>query len=333
MKLRELGELELITRLFNIYSRGTDTKSNLFPYDDCAVLDFGTHYILLTTDLVSEHTHIPRGTSGFQLGWFLMAINLSDLAAKGAVPVGFLNAMALPPELEVEFIDEVGEGLAACSRAYRTPIIGGDTKSSPEMILTGMAVGQVPKNYFMSRKGCKPEDILAVTGELGRAGYALRELEKLPDGEDNSETRKLLLDLVLEVKPQLWAGQLLGNLGYCHSSIDLSDGLGIALHQLAERNQVGFSVDLEKLPTVPMLKDIEEELSDEEYEDMMLYAGGDYELLIAFNPAYLDTVQSALKQLGVNLTVIGDVLYDQELVVRTKDTEKPLENKGFDHFK
>jgi thiamine-monophosphate kinase len=262
-----------------------------------------------------------------------MAINLSDLAAKGAVPLGFLNSLALPPELEYEFIEDFSKGILSCSQMYNCPVIGGDTKSSPELTLAGTAAGTVQKDHYMPRKGCQAGDVLAVTGQLGRVGYAFRKLKTIEGPTQDNPLRDIVLKLILEVKPQLWAGQMLAKLGCCGSAMDLSDGLGSALHQLSELNEVGFCVEFEKLPQVPMLGEIDPPLSDSEFDEIMLYTGGDYELLVAMNPAFFDTARSALEQLGSSLTIIGDVQLEEELILRKDGAERKLENRSFDHFK
>jgi thiamine-monophosphate kinase len=332
MKATELGELEIIKRLFQIFSTTGEAEANLFPYDDCAVLDFGEQYLLISTDLISERTHIPRGSTGYQLGWFLMAINLSDLAAKGAQPLGFLNALAIPPELEVGIIQDLGEGMAACSKAYSCPIIGGDTKSSSELTMAGVAFGLISKYRYMPRIGCAPGEILAVTGEHGRAGYALHKLNELGQSKYDDMYRELFLKLILEVTPQLLAGQMLAKLGFVSTSIDLSDGLGSTLHQLKELNQVGFSIDMDRIPRAKLLKENEAGLSESELEKVLLYTGGDYELLISIPPKDFKNAHTALDLLGVSLTAIGEVHSEPEVFIHTERGAKPLDNKGFDHF-
>jgi thiamine-monophosphate kinase len=332
MKISEVGELDLIKALYTPFSTTGEDKVNLYPYDDCAVLDYNDKYLLITTDIINERTHVPEGASGFQLGWFLMAISLSDLAAKGAAPMGFLNALGLPPEMDVKTFMEIGEGIAACGRAYSCPVIGGDTKSATELTMAGMAFGSVKKDRFMPRVGAQPGDIVAVTGQLGRTGYALEKLEELQRLGEAETYTELLLKLVMEVKPQILAGQMLAKMKCVHASMDLSDGLGIALHQMSEVNQLGFTLEFDKLPRVPMLDDNESDFSRKELEEFLLYAGGDYELLLTLDPLQYKVAYTALLLLNLPLTAVGEVTSDRELVTLFEDGEKPLENRGFDHF-
>lgn len=332
MQLRDIGEFGLIRKLFNIFSSTGEDQANLFPFDDCAVLDIGDYYLLITTDLINQQTHIPDGATGYQVGWFLTAINLSDLASKGATPLGFLNSMALPPELDVEFVESIADGMAACGRAYSCPIIGGDTKSSSDLTISGVAFGTVLKQRFMPRMGSRSGDIIAVTGDLGRVGYAFHKIDQLAPSKDNNYYKELFLRLVLEVKPRLLAGQMLAKLGCVHSSIDLSDGIGSALHQLQELNQVGYNIRLDTLPAVPMLQEIMSSISESELEDILLYTGGDYELLVTLEPSKFKTAHTALQLLGVPLTAIGKVTSEPQLVLHGPLGKRPLQNKGFDHF-
>jgi thiamine-monophosphate kinase len=333
MHIKEVGELDIIRNLFSIFAETGEEMANLYPFDDCAIMDLGEHYLVLTTDMINEKTHIPEGATGYQIGWFLMAVNLSDLAAKGAVPMGFLNALGLPSTTDMEMVEDIARGIAACGRANSCPVVGGDTKYSGEMTLTGMAFGTVLKDRLMPRIGCKPGDILAVTGDMGRASYGLKKLEDMRYINEHEIYKELFLQLIMEVRPQLLAGQMLAKLSVVNACIDLSDGLALSLHQLKELNQVGFNVHLDKLPVVPMLQEIEADLTVEELEDMLFYTGGDYELLVTMDKMHFQTAKTALDLLDMPLTAIGRVEEGMDIIMKTPGGDKPLEYRGFDAFK
>ena len=165
-----------------------------------------------------------------------------------------------------------------------------------------------------------------------RAGYAFRKISELGDDEESNYYRELLLKLVLEIRPKLLAGQMLGKMGCVHASIDLSDGLGAALHQLNELNQLGFNIELEQIPQVPMLEEMEDKMTLKELEEILLYTGGDYELLLSLDEVQFKVAHTALMLIGVPLTAIGKVNTSNEIIVRSFGDSKPLENRGFDHY-
>ena len=103
-KLSELGEREAIRLISDILSKG-DVAVGIG--DDCAAFEFGEEYLLVTTDMISQKTHIPKEMTPFQLGWFIVAINLSDIAAKGGVPLGLVLSFGLPKETSETFLKEL----------------------------------------------------------------------------------------------------------------------------------------------------------------------------------------------------------------------------------
>ena len=172
--LADLGERAVIRRIAKILTKGTN---NIGIGDDCAVINLGKEYLLVTADMMYQRTHIPAQMTPYQMGWFLVAINLSDIAAKGGTPLGLVLSFGLPKKISERFLKELIKGTNACAVAFGTTIVGGDTKETKEITLCGTAFGTVKKDEFMSRSGTHPGDVIAVTGTLGKAGagyYALK---------------------------------------------------------------------------------------------------------------------------------------------------------------
>jgi len=120
MELRDIGEREAIKIMAELYG-----SVNL---DDCATIEVGNEFFLVTTDMVNEKTHFPDGATPYQIGWFVVAINLSDIAAKGGIPVGVTLSLGLPANKDVDFIKEFSRGADDCAKKFGTKIIGGDTR-------------------------------------------------------------------------------------------------------------------------------------------------------------------------------------------------------------
>jgi thiamine-monophosphate kinase len=324
--LRTIGERKAINLITSILTPGTEEVA-VGPGDDCAALRIGDDYIVITTDMATEKTHFPPNITPYQVGWHIVAINLSDLAAKGARPLGVVVAAGMPKNYNVKFLENMTEGMNSCATTYGTTIIGGDIKSHEQLTLTGTAIGRVPRTEFMSRKGARPGDFVGVTGTLGRAGagyYTLKHKLAPPD-------REVFIGL-FEPKPRLVEGQALAKSGTVTSCMDISDGLANSLFQLAEINNIGFDIVFDDIPTS---KDAEELAKTLEMplEDLTIYFGGDYELLVTVKKERWSEAVSAVTGVGSTLTKIGFVNNNQELNLIKEGEKFPLENRGYEHFK
>src|SRR5439155_8386059 len=168
----DIGERGAIQVLIKIFDRGLPIGLG----HDVGVVDWGDDYLVATTDAVNVRTHVPQGASASQIGWYLVAVNLSDIAAAGARPLGFLGALSLPRDTDVEFLKGLARGMDECARQFGIAIVGGDTKESDVMTLAGTALGRVAKSRILLRSGAKAGDIVVATGDLGRGGWASRAL-------------------------------------------------------------------------------------------------------------------------------------------------------------
>jgi thiamine-monophosphate kinase len=260
------------------------------------------------------------------MGWFLVAINLSDIAAKGGIPLGIVCSYGLPRKTSESFLLNLTRGADACAVAFGTTVIGGDTKETREITLCGTAVGRMKKTEFMPRRGAHPGDVVAVTGTLGKAGvgyYALRQ---------RNPARKLTQGL-LEPVPRLREGRLLAKLRAVSSSMDISDGLSSSLYQLRELNNVGFEIKRHTLPLATGFSGLPQRKRGVSPVDIALHFGGDYELLVMIPVDRFEAAQKLLQQHGSSLTAIGTVTKKQDILLVDGTKKKILENKGYEHFK
>jgi len=322
-RLTDLGERAAIQRIEALLTKG---KQSIGIGDDCAAIEMGNKYLLVTTDMMSQRTHIPRGMTAYQMGWFLVAINLSDIAAKGGTPLGLVCSFGFPKNTSEMFLKELTKGADACAVRFGTTIIGGDTKETSEITLCGTAFGTMKKNEFMSRIGTRPDDVVAVTGTLGKAGAGYYALKR------NKKERKLSKAL-LEPQPRLKEGRLLAQQHTVTSSMDLSDGLSASLYQLQEINAVGFEINKDALPLATGLNlRFHKEYGVDPY-CLALHFGGDYELLVTIPPQKFEKTKQTLQKHGITVTPIGTVTKKREILVLENGTKKTLPNKGYEHFK
>ena len=321
-KLSDLGERKAIQLISKILSKGNVA---IGIGDDCAAFEFGNDYLLVSTDMISEKNHIPKIMSPWQIGWFIVTINLSDIAAKGGRPLGLVLSLGLPENTSDLFLGEMVKGADKCATQFRTSIVGGDTKETHEIMLSGTAFGTVKKDEFMGRKGAKPDDIVAVTGKLGKAaaGYY---------ASKHKIENKGILKGLLEPIPRLQEGMALAKAKVVTSSMDISDGLSSSLYQLQELNDVGFEIDKEKIPLSPALLKFERKKDIDVYE-YALHFGGDYELLLTIPPDKFDKAQRSLAKTDSHLTVIGKVIREKKINIIDGRAKKILPDRGYEHFR
>jgi thiamine-monophosphate kinase len=323
MKLSDIGERKAIKIISSLI-----TKSNIAVGigDDCAALDFGKNFLLVSTDMVSKNTHLPEIMTPWQIGWFSTAINLSDIAAKGGKPLGVVLSLGLPKTLDETVLKELIKGADSCVRKYQTAIVGGDTKENPTITISGTAFGIVPKDQFMARKGARAGDIVAVTGSLGKAAagyYAII---------NNIKNKRKLSKGLMEPQPRVKEGITLAKTKAATSCMDISDGLASSLYQLQEVNNVGFEIDLSKMPVANELKQLKKQCPDINETELVLYFGGDYELLLVIRPQMFEKAKNAVEKTGGMLTPIGKVTDTKKNYVIYNKCKKTLKNKGYEHF-
>ncbi|MBC7108109.1 MAG: thiamine-phosphate kinase [Methanomassiliicoccales archaeon] len=316
--LAHLGEKEVVKRLMSEIS----STAAIGPGDDAAAIDMGDYYLVLSTDLVSEKTHKPKEMTYRQLGWSAAAVNYSDIAAMGAKPIGILLSFGLPKELEYENLSEMIRGVRECCDTVGATILGGDTKETSEITLVGTAIGVVGKNEILLRRGAKPGDLLAVTGTLGlaAAGYFA-----LKNGFRCAKCIKALL----EPMPRVKEGLILSSSGFVTSCIDISDGLAFSLRHLSEASGVAFEVEWGEIPVDSSVYRIAKASKIDE-EELVLYFGGDYQLLFTINPAGWNILK---KRLGSKISVIGKAIDGKENILIKNDAKVKLEDRGYEHFR
>ncbi|MCX9009836.1 MAG: thiamine-phosphate kinase [Candidatus Methanoperedens sp.] len=316
MKVSELGERALISRIAGLLT-GADNVVAGAGEDDCAVLDAGGEdYILITTDMLHRKTDFPPQMTGEQIGWMSVAVNLSDLASKGARPLGIVMAMGIPPDTEVEFVEDVVRGMDRCATAYGARVVGGDTDSHNELTMAGTALGTVKRELLIRRNGARAGDMVCVTGSLGGAGAALLALDrKIPVSRE-------VLKALFEPVPRIFEGMALAGSRSVTAMMDISDGLALSLHDMSRAGSVGFRIYESKLPVVPYVKG----LKKDELLEAAVFSGGDFELLFTVAPEKLGAARKAS-----SLTVIGEVI-DEGIFIERGGRLEELEARGYEHF-
>jgi thiamine-monophosphate kinase len=290
--------------------------------DDAAVLELGGVKLVLTHDMIVEGVHYLSDDPPADVGWKLLAVNLSDLAAKGATPVGALLGYCLAEDDEWD--RAFADGLRAAMEAFALPLLGGDTVGVPAgapRCLGLTAIGQT-SNPVPSRAGAQVGDHLWVSGSIGDAGAGLRVLRGEDQGSDG------LVERYRNPRPRLEVGQALAPL--VNAMMDVSDGLLIDAGRMAAASGLSAGVDLRLLPLSAQLI---EALGDaRETRLAAASAGDDYELLFATAPARANEILGLADELGLPLSRIGSMDQGTGLRLFDGDDELPLPDRlGWRH--
>jgi len=318
MRLDDLGERGAIEVPKRIFDRGHPIGIG----DDCALVEWGDQYLLITTDVVSQRAHLPPTATAYQIGWFLVASNLSDVAAMGGYPLGFVAALALPRSMDVNYLRELARGMDECAKEFGIAILGGDTKEAGEMTLAGTAFGRVRKDRVLLRTGAKPGDAVVVTGDLGRAGWGARQIRAAVDVVRATE-------LLVRPKPRVEEGKLFAESGAVTSCMDISDGLGATLAQMSSLAHVAFEIDWGKLPLYRELKN----LPVDDQHELAAYWGGDYELVATVRREKVDELTRVFQEKRHALAVCGRVLPPGPNVLIVDGKKGTLHPRGWEHFR
>lgn len=291
--------------------------------DDCALLSPPAGEALaISTDMLVEGRHFFAGTDPEALGHKALAVNLSDLAAMGARPLGFTLALALPAADE-DWVAPFARGLLALADAHAIPLVGGDTTRGP-LNLCITVFGSVATAGALRRDGARLDDEIWVSGELGDARLAVEILRgnaglgDLPGGAAARLHRP---------QPRVALGLALR--GIASAAIDVSDGLLGDLAHILERSQVGALVEADAVPVGAALAAQPPALQRE----FSLNGGDDYELCFTAPADRHRFVLAAAARAGVPVTRIGRVVQPPGLqLVDGNGQPLTIASRSFDHF-
>ena len=304
-----MDEFDLIRRFFSRDAEAAGTVVGVG--DDGAVLQPtpGTQQIQVTDTLV-EGVHFPANIGAADIGYRSVAVNLSDIAAMGARPRWMTLALTLWDKDE-KWVEAFAAGLFEAAAEHGVSLVGGDTTQGDSVVITVHVSGEVEEGAAILRSGAKAGDTVYVTGTVGDAGAGL---ELLREGVDDELVRRFL-------RPTARITQGLQISGRAHSAIDVSDGLVADLRKLLDASGVGAEIEIEKVPISGALQARFDTASAMRFA---LTGGDDYELCFT---APADAVA------GIeNITAIGTVTENQELVCRNAGEIVEVDVSGYRHF-
>jgi thiamine-monophosphate kinase len=321
-------------RLIARYFRPLATHPGAFALgDDAAILTPPPGCdLVLTTDGVIAGVHFLADDPPGLIGRKVLRMNLSDLAAKGARPAGFLLSVALPANIGEKWIAAFAQGLGEDGQAYGCALLGGDTDHTPgPLSVTVAAFGTVPHGKMVRRAGAKPGDAVVVTGTIGDAalGVLLRKDNglakrwRLSDQQSDYLGERYLL-------PQPRTALAEAVLHHASAAMDVSDGLAGDLAKLCRASAVAADIDAARVPLSEAARAAL--AADATLIDTILSGGDDYEILLTLPPARLAALRAAAQTADVAITEIGHIIAGQGARFMSDGKAMTLARPSYSHF-
>ena len=305
------------------------------PGDDAAVIkpERGTLDVV-TTDALVDGVHFDQRFVPFDaIGHRALAVNLSDLAAMGAMPRASLLSLMLPPALSVTAFEQIVEGFVALTAVHRVMLVGGNITSTPgPLTIDVTAIGSVRPRRVLTRDGARPGDEVYVTGRLGDAAIGLQQLQRGAASDAPGADDEACVERYLRPAPRVRAGLLLGRNRAASSCMDLSDGLADGVRQIADASGVGMTIDGDAIPMSPAACRWQDANGRDPLE-AAIGGGDDYELIFTVRPNRRGRLRAVRRDLGkLPITRIGVVTKDRRLLLKDQRGTRDLP-AGYEHFR
>ena len=286
--------------------------------------------MVFTKDALVGGIHFFENDDPEKIAQKAQRVNLSDLAAMGAEPLGYLLSVALPKEgLDLDgWVSSFAKGLLKDQQKFGWQLWGGDTVSTTGPITISItAIGQKNKGNALTRSGAKIDDVIYVSGNLGSSAAGLMAIKKDIDVPELIERYHLPV-------PRIKLGQAL--MGIATSALDISDGLMSDINHICEQSSVGAEIYQKNIPISNELKELLKSNlleTKQDYSHLIWSGGDDYELLFTATDKDKLVIEEISRTLDVKITEIGKIISGNKAVLYDKNNnEIKLENTGFSHF-
>lgn len=318
-----MDEFAIIKHVFRPLA-GNDTPAMNLENDTAIWHPPLGHDLVMTKDVMVEGVHFLPNEDAGVIAQRLLRVNLSDLAASGAKPQGYLLGFIGKAKVEEKWLMAFAAGLARDQEEFHISLFGGDTVSgSQSLALSLTAIGSVPTGQAMTRGGAKPGDHVFVSGTIGDGYLGLQSLLG-NSARDDDAIRSYQLP-----EPRLRLGLELR--GLASASIDVSDGLLADMHHICEASRVGGAINLDEVPLSPSGK----KYACENMAQLLRLAtsGDDYELLFTVPEKKAARVHEIAAKVGLSLTRIGEITGGSKFSVFGSDgKEIDVSMHGYRHL-
>lgn len=320
-----MNEFELISHYFSKQVGSHRQDVVLGIGDDCAILEIPPgHQLLVSMDTLVNGVHFPSTSGAFDIGYKALAVNLSDLAAMGAIPAWITLALTLPKANKL-WLNDFSKGLFELAQQYNVELIGGDTTRGP-LSITIQAHGFVAKGCAIKRSDAKPGDLIYVTHQLGDAGLALKHIQQ--ELRLTPEVLESVITRLNRPHPRIKEGLLLR--GLASAMIDLSDGLISDLGHILKQSKVGALIHANQIPLSEALR---QSVSHKDALKLALTAGDDYELCFCIPKDKKNQLEQLIQSENCVFNCIGEINNQEGLVIEMDNHAIDLSSlKGYLHF-
>jgi thiamine-monophosphate kinase len=336
LKVSDIGEKKLIAKVIKPILEPA-IKPKIFQIgDDAAVIDIKdeNHYFLASTDKLSEKPlAFEEGIMNYyDLGYLLCVANLSDIAAMGGKPVGFLFSLGVPRDFKLRDLRALVHGVKKAAVDHKTSVLGGDTGCTSVLSLCGTSLGIVPKDELLSRFTANAGDLIFVTNYPGlfltSLYYFLSARKrgfKLTDCEE-----KTLLNVLIRPKAKIEEGRMLAKSKQCTSCMDLTDGLAMSSYELSHLSKISFKIFSCKLPIHPITYKVAE-FEKIDPVKIALGASADFEL---FGTIKNEEIVEVFKKKNKKITIIGETVpyTGKNYIIREDGKTEIIQKSGWEHF-
>ena len=289
--------------------------------------------LVLTKDTMVEGVHFPTGHYGGDTAEKLLRVNLSDLAAKGATPIGYMLSIAWPKDIDSRYFQGFAAGLRDVQDAFDFKLLGGDTTSiEGPMVVTATLIGEVPAGEMVTRSGAQVGNDIWVTGTIGDAYLGLQTvLGKALKPQPSAEALWHFEEAYYRPEPRLLFRKALRH--YASACADISDGFVADSAHVAKVSEVRFAVDADKIPLSNYSGAWLSEQADEDTAfKALITAGDDYELVFTASPENADELRKLARAMGVRLSKLGRVETGEGVEIVADGNVMTFDKTGHKHF-
>jgi thiamine-monophosphate kinase len=323
-----LSEFDLIARYFAPLAARSPGALGLTDDAALAKPPPGHHHVIATDTLI-EGVHFLPGDPPELVARKLLRVNLSDIAAMGAVPRFYLLALSLTRETGETWLEGFSAGLRADQDEFGLTLLGGDTTATPgSLTLTLTVIGDIPDSAEIKRSTAQPGDVIYVSGTIGDAALGLRVLKGELSGISDTGA-SVLVERYRLPQPRVLLGPALR--GLATAMIDISDGLAADLEHICKSSGTGARIEESAVPLSDAA--VEAVARDPSAAHAVLTGGDDYELAFTAARGSTDAVDAVAKAIGIKVTAIGHVTDGSDLFVVDRNNETiGFKSKGYNHF-
>jgi thiamine-monophosphate kinase len=298
--------------------------------DDAAIIAARPGFdLVVTTDAIAEGTDFFAFDPAGSVAQKALRVNLSDLAAKGAAPHGYLLSLALPPSITPDWLAAFAAGLATDQDAFAIALLGGDTgRTEGPLAISVTAFGFVPQGTMVRRNGAQVADDVFVTGTIGDSGGGLAIFKREKHSLSESQRDALTARYRVPQPPVRFGARHLGALA--SAAADVSDGLIADLGHIARASGVGMTVDADAIPRSGALRAFWGD--DDAAIIRPATAGDDYQIAFTAAPDRREAVLQAAQDSQILVTRIGAVTAGEGVTLMRDGRVLPVQASGYRHF-